>query len=62
MQGAPASMKMNGAVGLANSSMRCAISRISHCARLQQRKLKKCSSSRTFIVMTIFVSAAFGSR
>ena len=53
---------MNGAVGRASSSMRCAMARISHCARLQQRKEKKCSSSRTFMVMTIFVSAALGRR
>ena len=33
--------------------MRSASSRISHCARLQQRSSKKCSSSRTFMVTTI---------
>ena len=51
---------MNGAVGRTSSSIFHARSRISHCARLQQRRLKKCSSSRMFMVTTIFVSAAFG--
>ena len=42
------------------SSICHAISRISHCARLQQRSEKKCISSRAFIVTSRRVAAALG--
>ena len=42
-------------------SISSATARISHWARLQQRRLKKFCKLRQFIVMTIFVSQALGS-
>ena len=50
-----------GASGSTSRSISSATARISHWARLQQRRLKKFCKLRQFIVMTIFVSQALGS-
>ena len=57
----PAFSNSTGATLRHSASMRQASSRISHWARVQQRRLKKFSRERTLNVQMIFVSAALGS-
>lgn len=60
-QPGPAFAKRCGATLRTKNSICVATSRISHCARLQQRNAKKFWSDRALNVQTIFVSQAFGS-
>src|SRR5690606_37588303 len=59
-QDGPQVLNRLGATFKTSSSMRHATSLISHWARLQHLKAKKCISSRAFMVIINLVSAAFG--
>ena len=60
-QAGPDFAKICGATGYTSSNIFSASSRISHWARLQQRRWKKFCRLRAFMVTTILVSQALGS-